>query len=215
MARGCAVIMPALPGILKSGNGSILKRIMTPWHSKAPRGPSLEKRREAVTAKDVAKGVGAVLLLIMFFAGKSALDKSEAIPVGSNCSVSQPSYGLKDLDKAYDDLDKAEKANDEIGLTELAQRGAAVLFSAETSCLVIDTDFFKHFTFYRQVRILGGPYFGKAFWVKVTALQKAVSPPSPPRPVTCHDPNEAHGSPGNCVCKEGYKRDATTKCVPE
>jgi hypothetical protein len=33
--------------------------------------------------------------------------------------------------------------------------------------------------------------------------------------VTCHDPNEVLGSSGDCWCKEGYKRDATMKCVPE
>lgn len=143
----------------------------------------MERRRKPVTAEDVAKGVGVILLLIAGFAGKNALDQSDANPVGSSCSVLQPTYGLKDLDKAYDDLGKAKKANDEIGLTELSQRGVAVVFPAETSCLVIDTDFFKHFTYYRQVRILSGPYFGSAFWVKVTSLQKVELPPSAPRPV--------------------------------
>jgi len=172
----------------------------------------LEKRRQP----DIAKGVGVVLLLIAVFIGKSVLDESDAIQVGSKCSVSQPTYGSKDLDKAHDDLDKAKKADDEIGLSELAQRGVAVLLPAETSCLVIDSDFFKHFTFYRQVRILSGPHFGKAFWVKVTSLQQVEPPRSPPpSPVTCHDPSEVLGSSGNCWCKEGYKRETTMKCVPE
>lgn len=151
---------------------------MTPWPPSSPRGHSLEKRLEPVNLQDVAKSVGAIFLLILVFVGKSALDQSDAIPVGNSCSVLQPTYGLKDLDNAYDELAKAQKANDEIGLTELAQRDVAILFPAETSCLVIETDFFKHFTFYRQVRILSGPYLERVFWLKVASLQKPLSPRS-------------------------------------
>ncbi len=107
-----------------------------------------------------------VLVFVVIIAVKSVSDDSVAIPVGSRCSTARATYGLKDLGKAFADLEKAQKANDEFGLAELAQRDVAVLLPAGIPCLVIDTNFLDHFASYRQVRILSEPYLGEALWVK-------------------------------------------------
>jgi hypothetical protein len=173
---------------------------------------------EKPTKSIVEKGHVFLLLFIGLLA--VVIVSQGDFPVGTRCSILRSTYGLKDLDKAYANWDKAQKANDELGLAELGQHDVAVLLPFGTSCLVIDTDFFTHFIGYRQVRVLSDPYLGKAFWVKQSDLNKS-SPtsPTPPRPETCHDPNEWRGPSGDwqdCFCKKGYKRDATTlKCVPE
>jgi len=163
---------------------------------------------------------GHVFLLLFVGILAVTIVAQQDFPIGARCSILRPTYGLKDLDKAYAGWDKAQRANDELGLAELAQQDLAVPLQPGTPCLVIDTDFLTHFVGYRQVRALDGPYLGKAFWVKQSDLNKS-SPtsPTPPRPETCHDPNEWRGPSGgwqDCFCKEGYRRDATTlKCVPE
>lgn len=102
------------------------------------------------------------------------------IPAGSQCVVTQTIYGTRDLDKAYDELGKARKVNDEFGIAELGQHDVAILLPEGTQGLVIDTDFFKHFTFYRKVRILSEPYIGKALWIQRDAL--TVEPIRPRNP---------------------------------
>lgn len=122
----------------------------------------------ALAARNIGLGV---LVFVVIIAVKSAVsDDSVAIPVGSRCSIARATYGLKDLGKAYSDLEKAQKANDEFGLTELARRDVAVLLRADIPCLVIDTNFLDHFASYRQVRVLSEPYLGEALWVKKSDL---------------------------------------------
>ena len=151
------------------------------------------------------------------------------IPPGTHCRVSRAIYGTRDLDKAHDELEKAQQVKDEYGVAELANHDMALLISEGTHGLVIDSDFFAHLSFYRKVRILDGPYAGKALWVRMDALEvddpgrrapdaqpsDAQPPaPQPSTPETCRDPHERLGSAGVCFCEPGYKRDATTlKCT--
>lgn len=164
---------------------------------------------------------------ILAVAGLGAL--KEQIPLGSHCRVSRAIYGTRDLDKAHDELEKAQQVKDEYGLAELANHDMAFLISEGTHGLVIDSDFFTHLSFYRKVRILDGPYVGKALWARMDALEvddpgrrapdaqpsDAQPPaPQPSTPETCRDPHERLGSAGVCFCEPGYKRDATTlKCT--
>jgi hypothetical protein len=145
------------------------------------------------------------------------------VPDGSHCVVSESVYGVRDLDKAYDELTKAQKVNDDLGIAELVHRDVATPVPVGTHVLVIDGDFFRHLAFYRDVRILDGPYMGKAVWVNRDALQptpapqvSSAQPPvaQPPIPETCRDPHESLGSTGVCFCEPGYTREPTTlKCV--
>jgi hypothetical protein len=134
---------------------------------------------------------------------------------GSRCLVSRAIYGTRDLGKAHDELEKAQNVNDEYGLTELAQRDLAIPISEGTHGLVVDSDFFKHLVAYRQVRILDGPYTGKALWISSDALRVDPGPQSvAAMPENCYDPHESLGANGVCFCELGYKRDAATlECV--
>jgi hypothetical protein len=121
-------------------------------------------------------GCSLAFVLLFFMTVTVVRTVWESIPAGSRCLVSQSTYGLRDLDNAFDDLEKARKVNDELGIAELAQHDAALLIPAGTYGLVIDTDFFKHFAFYRKVRVLSGPHLGMALWIRRNALQQAPRP---------------------------------------
>jgi hypothetical protein len=128
----------------------------------------------------IAEQIGSIAFCIGVLAVVGpAKEEWTRIPAGSECLVSRTIYGMRDLDKAYDGLNKARKVNDEFGIAELAQQDVAISVPAGTQGLVIDTDFFKHFTFYRKVRILSEPYMGKALWIRRDALA-AVPAPRPP-----------------------------------
>ena len=171
---------------------------------------------------------GLLIVIIGIVVVDSVGTETTQILPGSHCRVSRAIYGTRDLDKAYDELEKAQEVNDEYGLAELTQRDVAILLSGGTHGLVIESDFFAHLSFYRKVRILDGPYAGKALWVRMNALEadpgtQAPAPQAsdgqppvaqPSIPETCRDPHERLGSTGVCFCEPGYKRDATTlKCV--
>jgi hypothetical protein len=158
-------------------------------------------------------GIGCLIIgLMVAVLIYNAVDSFKAIPVGTQCTTSRAAYGVKDLTESYAKLEKSQEAHDNIGLAELSERDVAVFLPAGTACLVIDTDFTQHFTLYRQVRVLNGSYFGKAFWIKkeyLTAQSQTA------RPVTCRDSHEYLGASGVCLCEEGYISDpATLKCVP-
>jgi hypothetical protein len=166
----------------------------------------------------------AAILLILCVIVYNSFDHSEKFSVGAHCSLARTTYGTKDIvGQSYAEFDKATAAKDELGLADMIERHVVALLPEGTSCLIIDTNFFEHYTPYRRVRILSGWDVGKAFWVKKSDLvagpsspqTESKSEPAPPRPATCTDPNEYLGETGNCWCKEGYTRDMTTqKCVP-
>src|SRR4051794_15468517 len=96
----------------------------------------------------------ACLLFILIAAGGVMADQAEQwwkdLRPGTPCTIAREAYGVKNLGEAYDQLKKAQDANDDFGLAELAQRGSAVPLAAGTSCLIIDSNFFTHFAKYRQ-----------------------------------------------------------------
>lgn len=152
------------------------------------------------------------------------IDFINDLPAGSNCIVSANTYGTRDLDKTYEALDKAQRVGDQFGVAELLQSEAAILIAEDTHGLVIDSDIFKHFFPYREVRLLEGPYVGKALWLKKYALRLATptQQPSAQQPSNvnnspCRDPHARRGpTTGVCFCEPGWKTDPTTlDCVPK
>jgi hypothetical protein len=170
--------------------------------------------------KDLLGVLGGIVALAAVVGGlgiiNSITEGMNAIPPGSNCSLVRMTHGTRDLDDSYTALQKAKSVKDEFGIAELERHDAAAELSEGTVCLVLDTDFFSHFSFYRKVRILSDVHVGKAFWVKKDDLKLGEPTRPPSEPVTCHDHNEYLGTSGVCWCKDGFTRDGTTqKCVPK
>lgn len=131
------------------------------------------------TGETIGFGGWALRLLVIGVAllvGRAWLNDEE-LRAGSRCLVAKTTYGIRDLGRAYEDLEKSRRAGDEIGLAQLIERDDVALLSPGTYGLVIDTDFWKHWSFYRQVRITSGSDLGKALWIELNALKPAANPP--------------------------------------
>lgn len=202
------------------GLGTRCIRPATPQETKNSEAQAQQSRDRV--KKNIAWGAA---LIFALFVVNEVGDEWMRVPDGSHCVVSQSVYGVRDLGKAYDELTKAQKVNDDLGIAELVQKEVAIPVAVGTHVLVIESDFLKRLTFYRDVRILDGPYTGKAVWVNRDALQtrpapqtSVAQPPSaqPLLPETCRDPHERLGSTGVCFCEPGYTSDPDTlKCVPK
>ena len=93
-------------------------------------------------------------------------------PQGSHCVVVNATWGVSDLG-TYQELTKALRIDDSIGVHELVAKGRALQIQAQTPVLVLDVDGtgWDWFLFsYRQVRILSGQGYAKAMWIKKDAL---------------------------------------------
>jgi hypothetical protein len=123
--------------------------------------------------------LGSIVALVAFFAAllvisgiiSSLIGDINSIAPGKNCSLVRTTYGIRDLDDSYTALEKAKSVNDEFGIAELEKHEAIARLSEGTPCLVLDRDFFSHFTFYRKIRILSDAHTGKALWVKKDELK--------------------------------------------
>lgn len=61
---------------------------------------------------------------------------------------------------AFDEIVKADLANDRMGHAKLVMAGRAFLVDDGTRVLVIDREMFK-----REVRVLEGPTIGQSGWI--------------------------------------------------
>jgi hypothetical protein len=163
-------------------------------------------------------------LFFLWFVGNAI-----QLPVGTHCLLRTKTYGVKDLKESYEAFERAERAKDEFGLAEVTFAGKAAPLAEGVACLVIDTNFWAHFAWYRQIRVLNGVYTGQVFWVRGNDLVEGGPPPPPPaeprqptetRPVVrsglCNYANETRDASGICVCETGYRRDPhTDQCILE
>jgi hypothetical protein len=169
-----------------------------------------QKRNQNTTASKGAHGPG-VLIGVICLGLLMYVRLNDDLPDGSNCVVSESTYGVRDLDKTDEALARAQKVNDQFGIAELVQHGAAGMVPEGTRGLVIDSEshFLEPFVSYRRIRILDGDYMGKALWFKKSVLRLAEPSPGP-----CPDPHARRGTTGNCFCEPGWNYDPTTlKCV--
>ena len=132
--------------------------------------------------RDLLRALGGIVALAAVGGGlgitNSIIESINAVPPGSNCSLVRMTYGTRDLDDSYTALQKAKSVRDEFGVAELEKHDAVAELSEGTVCLVLDTNFISHFSFYRKVRILSDVHIGKAFWVKKDDLK--LGEPTPP-----------------------------------
>jgi len=158
-----------------------------------------------------ANGRSGVLFVLIGLSLLMYFRLNDDLPDGCNCIVSESTYGVRDLDKTYEALNRAQKVNDQFGITELVQNGAAGMVPEGTRGLVIDSHshFLPTLTWYRKIRILDGAHVGRALWFKKSVLRLAQPPLGP-----CPDPHARRGSTSVCLCESGWNYDPTTvKCV--
>jgi hypothetical protein len=97
--------------------------------------------KEAQKSKNVGMNSGwlAALFFIAIVVGSNVELGADSPRESLSCLAGQ--LWTRDLDKAYDDLEKAQRVNDEYGLAELTQHDLAFLILEGTRGLVIDSDF--------------------------------------------------------------------------